>query len=76
MELCGLSPSSYIHIPMNDLYIPTIGKPILLQENRWADHGNIKIAYRDMNVDIRTEAVQFLSWEYINSNFFAVSVLC
>jgi hypothetical protein len=28
MKLRGLSPNSYIH-----LYIPTVGQPILLQEN-------------------------------------------
>jgi hypothetical protein len=34
---------------MSDLYIPTIGLPILLQENMWtADPGNIKIAHRNM----------------------------
>jgi hypothetical protein len=27
-------PFSYIHCSVNDLYIPTIGLPILLQENR------------------------------------------
>jgi hypothetical protein len=33
-ELCGLSPNFYIHVSVSDLYIPTIGLPILLQENR------------------------------------------
>ncbi len=27
MKLCGLSPNSYIHVSLGDLYIPTIGLP-------------------------------------------------
>jgi hypothetical protein len=41
MKLSGLVPNSYIHVSVNNLYISTIGLPILLQENRWTDHGNI-----------------------------------
>ncbi len=41
MELRGYSPNSYIHVSVGDLYFPTICLPILLQENRWTDHGNI-----------------------------------
>jgi hypothetical protein len=41
-ELGGHSPNSYIHVSVCDLYIPTIGLHVLLQENRWTDHGNIK----------------------------------
>jgi hypothetical protein len=41
MKLLGLCPNSYIHVSVSDLYIPTIGLPILLQENRWTDHWNI-----------------------------------
>jgi hypothetical protein len=29
--------NSYIHVSVTDLYIPTIGLPILLQENRWTN---------------------------------------
>ncbi len=36
-----LSPSSYIHMSVRDLYIPRIGLPILLQGNMWTDPGNI-----------------------------------
>jgi hypothetical protein len=30
-----------IHVSVSDLYIPTNGLPILLQENRWTNRGNI-----------------------------------
>jgi hypothetical protein len=40
-ELRGLSPSVHIHVSVSDLYIPTIGLPILLQGNMWTDPGNI-----------------------------------
>ncbi len=54
-----LTPNSYIHVSVIDLHIPTIGLPILLQENRWTDRGNIHIQYiahRHMDVQIGTEA--------------------
>ncbi len=40
-KLLGHSPISYIHVSVGELYIPTIGLPILLQGNRWTDRGNI-----------------------------------
>ncbi len=40
-ELRGLSPNLHIHVSVSDLYIPTIGPPIFLQQNRQADRGNI-----------------------------------
>jgi hypothetical protein len=40
-ELRGLSPYFHIHVSVSYLYIPTIGLPNLLQENMWADPGNI-----------------------------------
>jgi hypothetical protein len=49
-----LSPSSYTHISVKDLYFSRIGLPILLQENAWIDPGNIYIAHRHMNVLIGT----------------------
>jgi hypothetical protein len=42
MKLCGLSPNSYIHVSVSDLFIPTIVVPILLQENGWTDRGIYK----------------------------------
>jgi hypothetical protein len=65
---------TFMFLCVRDLYIPTVGLPILLQENRWTDSGNIKIAHRYMNVEIVTESVQFHSWDYINPIFFAVWV--
>jgi hypothetical protein len=40
MKLCGLDPNFYNHVSVSDLYISTIGLPILLQQNRRTDHGN------------------------------------
>ncbi len=34
MKLRGLVPNSHIPVLVSDLYIPTIGLPILLQETR------------------------------------------
>jgi hypothetical protein len=36
-----LSPNSHIHVSVSDLYIFLIGLLVLLQENRWAERGNI-----------------------------------
>ncbi len=44
-ELRGYSPSSQIQDSVSDLYIPLIGLPILLQENRWTECGKIQIAH-------------------------------
>ncbi len=40
-ELRGLSPNFHIHSSVSDLYIPNIGQPIFLQQNRQTDPGNI-----------------------------------
>ncbi len=41
MKLRGLGTSSYIHVSVSDLYILKVGLPILLQENRWTNRGDI-----------------------------------
>jgi hypothetical protein len=41
MILRGLVPNSYIHVPVSDLYIPRIGLPVWLQQNRQTYPENI-----------------------------------
>jgi hypothetical protein len=71
-----LSPSSYTHIPVKDLYISRICLPILLQGNMWTDPGNILLYILNRSqtheLEIGTEAVQFPEKEYINGIFLAV----
>ncbi len=63
MKQRGLVPNSYIHVSVSDLCIPVIGLPILLQQNRQTDPGNIKIAYIYMNVDIGRQNIIILFWK-------------
>jgi hypothetical protein len=41
MKLGGLIPNSYIHISAGDLCVLRSSLPLLLQENRWTNRGNI-----------------------------------
>jgi hypothetical protein len=40
-ELLGLSPNAHIHVSVSDLYIPIIGRPIFLQQNRQTERGKM-----------------------------------
>jgi hypothetical protein len=59
-ELRGLSPNFHIDMSVSDLYIPTNGVFILLQENMWTDPRNIYTAHIHMNVEMETEAAQLV----------------
>ncbi len=43
MKLRGFVPNFRIHVSVSNLYIPTIGPPILMEQNMQTDCGNIHI---------------------------------
>ncbi len=46
MKLCDLVPNLHIHVSVSNLYIPTTGPPILMEQNMQTACGNIYIARR------------------------------
>jgi hypothetical protein len=40
-QLCGLSSNFHIHVSVSDVYIPTIGPPLFLEQNMRIDGGSI-----------------------------------
>jgi hypothetical protein len=54
--MCSLTPNSYIHVSMSDLYIPRIGLPVLRQPNR--EYINF---LKYMNVEIGRQNITILS---------------
>jgi hypothetical protein len=61
---------------VSNLYISTIGTPILLQPNRRSDHGNMQIAHRYMNVGFGNKSAQIHFWNYLFPIFGSVSLQC
>jgi hypothetical protein len=62
-EYWGLSPNFHINVSVSELYIPTIGLPVLLEEICGLILGIYK-SLTDTNVEIGAEAVLFPEKEY------------
>ncbi len=75
MELRGLSPNSYIDVTLSDSWIPTIVLPILPHKICRPIMGIYCINRSQIHeLEIWTEAAQFLFWKYKYRIFFAVSI--
>jgi hypothetical protein len=71
-EYRDVSPNFHIHASLSDLYIPTFGLPIPLEEICRPILGLYKSLTDTMNVEIGAEASLFPEKEYINWIFGAV----
>jgi hypothetical protein len=75
-ELHGLSPNFPIHVSMRNLYIPTFGPPIVLQQNRQTDQGYINRSQKHecRNRDC-SRAVPFLGL-FVSNFLYCVFAVC
>ncbi len=64
---CAASVPVSTFMCLRAIYIFPFGPPVVLQQNRQTDQGNISIAQRKMNV-IGTVAAQFLFWDICQCN--------
>ncbi len=71
-----LSSSSYTHISVRFIYFQD--RSAYYAAGKYEDRSGkyINLAHRNMNVEIRTEAVQFPEKEYMNGIFLAVWCRC
>jgi hypothetical protein len=74
MKLRGLVPNFHIHVSMSDLYIPTIGPPILQQQNTVdGEYINRSPIYEGRNWELgRTVSFQGIYVSNFRYSFFAV----
>jgi hypothetical protein len=68
-ELCGHSPNFHIYVSVSEVYVPSIGLPILLA-GKYVDR-SCEYTNRSQTHECGNWA-QFLFWEYRNGIFFTV----